>query len=540
MSEARTSALLRAVRGIAAGGLFGLVAYASITFTKEVSLVALIWPANALLAWMLLKTSTRDWPILLLSALVGNFIADRSGGDPYAQALLFSVLNLGESVLVALGIARISSRPPKQILWLISQCLALALTVPLISALAAALWMAQTSGAQFADVFATWWSADALGLLIFFPALYVLSEEEIAKLVSPERRLAALTLVPLLVAANLLVFLQSDLQLLFLLPPVLALVAFYLGSGGAALGVLISAMIGIAASVAGLAPKIVLEADYSTALHQFQAYLAFNSFITLALAAIFVERERIQSRLAHALVEAEAATAAKADFLSNMSHELRTPLTSIIGFVGLLQKSEALPQREHDLAGRAATAGDRLLRLVNDVLDYSRIEAGGVLYEFESVPVSDLFDDCFDMMRGQAEAKGLALTARPPREPLAVRADAARLRQVMMNLLSNAIKFTASGSIILGARPDGDGAVRIEVSDTGTGINLKDPTKLFERFTQADTSTTRQYGGTGLGLAICKGLVEDMGGRIGVESHPGRGSTFWLSLPAASPDAGGR
>lgn len=243
------------------------------------------------------------------------------------------------------------------------------------------------------------------------------------------------------------------------------------------------------------------------------------------------ETKRLEEALIEARDRAEAGARAKSEFLANMSHELRTPLTSVIGFSGLLQQSAALPETERRYADRIGTASEALLGVINDILDYSKLEAGAVEMEARAFDPRALAQATAAMVEGQCEVKGLTLTvALDPNLPAALTGDEGRLRQVMLNFLSNAAKFTAAGGVTLEASWTGE-RLRIAVTDTGIGIAAGKIDTLFERFSQADNSTTRVYGGTGLGLSISRRLVEMMGGEVGAVSRVGEGSTFWFEAP---------
>ena len=249
------------------------------------------------------------------------------------------------------------------------------------------------------------------------------------------------------------------------------------------------------------------------------------------------QAKQFGAELDQARTRAEAAAAAKSAFLANMSHELRTPLTSIIGFARLLGDRGGLDTDAKHYAQRISDASEALLAIINDVLDFSKLEAGQVTLERAPVSVRRLADETTGLISIQAAAKDLRLRIKLAKGvPEHVVGDVARLRQVLLNLLSNAVKFTQAGSVTVRAawKPDEDGPggrLRLSVCDTGAGIEKEKLQRLFERFSQADVSINRTYGGTGLGLAISKGIVELMGGRIGVTTRPGKGSTFWFEVP---------
>ncbi len=275
----------------------------------------------------------------------------------------------------------------------------------------------------------------------------------------------------------------------------------------------------------------VLSSGFSTMLKQIE-----NRDRKLAEHRENLEQQIIArtSQLEEAKSEAEAANRAKSDFLANMSHEIRTPMNGIIGLTHLIQKGE-LPSHQQDYMDKIESSAHSLLEIINDILDFSKIEAGQLEFEQIDFSLGEVLSQLADITVFKASEVGLELLFDVDRAvPQQLIGDPLRLQQVLVNLTNNAIKFTEQGEVVIEARlkqeQQGVAEIHFSVSDTGIGMTDEQLTRLFQSFSQADSSTTRKYGGTGLGLAISKQLVECMGGRIWVESEYGVGTTFHFTV----------
>lgn len=286
-------------------------------------------------------------------------------------------------------------------------------------------------------------------------------------------------------------------------------------------------------SLVDLTRRISEEKDYSlrataTSSDEIGALSAsFNHML-----ATIQEREK---ELYEINEKAETANRSKSQFLANMSHEIRTPINGILGFAQLLSVMN-LDDKQRSFVDIILSSGNTLLTVINDILDFSKIEAGKLNIEAAPFDLSRALESVVDTMGARAEEKGLNLILRyAPGTPTFVIGDIGRVRQVLINFVGNAIKFTEKGYIMVNAESrilgNTETIIRFEVRDTGIGITKDAQKKIFEKFIQADASTTKRYGGTGLGLAISQQLAQLMGGEVGVTSEPGKGSTFWFEVP---------
>ncbi|NML15753.1 MASE1 domain-containing protein [Azohydromonas caseinilytica] len=520
-----------------------------------------LWPPSGIFVATLVLTAKRKWPWFIMAGICADLICSiQMFGFPTGFSVGIAVGNALEASTGALLLGRWAGgrfRLDGAASVFAFTCFA-ALFSPLLSTAIGGTLISFHTSQPLLDSWQLWWTGDAAGVLIFAPLTLVLlgrQEHEHAKPEAHGGEILAM-LATLLLGGHMLLF--QPYPTIFILLPILIWAAIrgeYLAIALANLAVTVQVVL---YTKSGLGP---FAADYPLETRQLlvQSFIMAAALTGLVLAGqacvrrkSILELDAARAVAEAALVTAETARASaehasqvKSQFLANMSHEFRTPLNAVIG-LGHLLALAPLAEKEAGYVRHITQAGEHLLGLTNDVLDLARIEAGAAAVEQVRLELLPLLDTVQALIQPQAVAKQLALQLDVPAGlPTALVGDPLRLRQVLVNLLDNAVKFTPAGRVTLRVRvrvrERGREAARVtlrfEVADTGIGIAPEAQARIFDPFTQADSSTTRRFGGTGLGLSIVRRLVDMMGGNLGLDSLPGRGSTFRVDLPFGLPPA---
>ncbi len=497
-----------------------------------------IWVSNGFAVTALLRSPRSSWPVLVALAACADYAGLALTGAPI---LAFAIIlcDIFEIASVAWLVDITGASALTASIWATAKLAAICLAVPLIAATGGATIFRLSQGAPFLDVWTTWYCADTCGLITAVPLLLAWSDKRLWRERRPHREVQtlALALVVGLVAAF---DFKYHIPGVSLAVPLLLLATFHGGLLGATTA---SVTIGLAAILETMTGQGFIAHDAGgNMLEKVQNLQIFNIYmllIAVPVGAVLEQRQRMTVQLQEQQRDVEMAAQAKSDFLAVISHEIRTPLTSVLGVADLLCKDDLSP-RQRTYMKQIQSSGRYLLSLINDVLDFSRLEAGKMELEAIDFGMSDVIEQVQSQMAPLATQRHLALHfelgTMPP-----LRGDPTKIRQVIINLVANAIKFTPQGTVTVSAawQPTGEttGRCRIDVRDTGIGISMEKQARLFEAFSQVDSSTTRRYGGSGLGLAICKRIVGALNGTIGVESLPGIGSRFWFELPVERGEA---
>ncbi|PZQ59512.1 MAG: hybrid sensor histidine kinase/response regulator [Phenylobacterium zucineum] len=505
-----------------------------------------IWTANAVVIGGLLVLDRRSGAIFLGLTVLTHLALQLSSATEPKWPLIVATMDTLHAATCAAMLHALGFRGRVRDMRGLGGLTAAATAFTVVAAFLTNCVLAMAAGKPFWTGWVGWVVPNAIGVAIMLPILLVLLDRRQSQMF-PAGRLERLAYVfaTVLVGYGLYVI-EMPMRVLVFVPALVA--TLRAGPRGAAFATL--------ASLAVSLPAILANPDYDRpaleqAIRSTQVFHMVLYGVCMSVGLAIASQTRLQKLLERrtaaaraATRRAQAASTAKSDFLATMSHEIRTPLNSILGFTGLVAEDPGLSpenRRRLELVGRA---GRSLADLVNDLLDFAKVEAGRLELVLSAASPAAVLRDACAIVAPTAEAKGLSLAVEIASEgegdaEAFLSLDEARLRQVLLNLLANAVKFTASGGVTARLRAGpAPGALRFEISDTGIGIAPEVQGRLFQRFSQADGSISRSYGGTGLGLAISRALVDQMGGDIGVSSALGQGATFWIALsaaPAAAP-----
>jgi signal transduction histidine kinase len=499
----------------------------------------LVWPPTGIALAALLLLGYRVWPGVFIGAFVANVLA---GASPLV-ALGIGVGNTLEAVVGTYALRRIPGFRPsldrlRDAIGLIVLAAVLSTMVSATIGVSSLYLSGRVMPDQLGATWRAWWVGDLIGNLIVAPVILLVATRT-ARRPKPYRALEAALLTGTVVVVNYFIFRDiatsptAAFRWAYVVFPTLIWASVRFGQVGAVSMTFLTAVVAVWGTASGFGP--FAQPVLHESLFGLQAFMGVIAATFLVLGACISEHHRAQSRLRHAHETVAEANRTKSDFLAVMSHELRTPLNAISGYVELmsLEMNDPITQTQREYLSRIRVNQRQLLSMIDDVLSFTKIEAGRMTVSLDSVIVCDMIDGLEALVAPELQRKQLAFTCEPCDGSLSVRADPDRLRQILVNLVNNAVKFTPAGGRIHVSAARWKNEVQIRVSDTGIGIPPEQLERVFEPFFQVDRGTTRRYPGTGLGLAIARDFARTMGGELRLESQPGKGTTASLELPAA-------
>jgi signal transduction histidine kinase len=509
----------------------------AIEFARTAGLVAGLWGAGGLAVAVWLRNARGPLYDLCFGGLLATGIAagELLAGNTYALTALFTVTNMIEITGAVLLARRFA--PTLNLATVDGACrflLAAAVIAPLPAAAATAGALYMINGADPFEGFQTWWFGHALSIAVIGSFGLSLTRRHVMALRHPVRATEAVVLLALLIAVCVGVFFQSQVQVGFVVIPVLILIAARFRLLGVSTALVLVALTAVGGAMLGRGPFISAGPDLADQALLAQLMVLLGCMPVLLVASLLEERDRLSDRAKAGQMRAERASEAKSRLLANVAHEIKSPVGGVIGIGELWKTGQlgAITPTQAEMAEMLVKTARQVEALAHDLLDVARAESGAVKVELRPTDVPGVLEDVRRATALRPEAHDMRLHVVSEGDGLIALADSQRLTQVIANLASNAVKYGGSGGLVVFRASKIYDGVRIEVIDRGPGLSGEKQAQLFEPFNRLglERSTVE---GHGIGLALAKRLVELQGGTIGVVSTPGEGAAFWVELPAA-------